>query len=53
MVPQITKDNLKDTRKAIYKALKSSPDPIIYDILDNIIDKITVSNDGVDIELKI
>ena len=51
--PQITPGNLKEVRKSFYHLLKESSDPVIYDILDKLIEKITVSNDGVEIELNI
>lgn len=51
--PQITPNNYKDVKTDLYKELKKSPDPIIYDILYNIIEKITVSSDEVEIELNI
>ena len=37
----------------LYKDLKHSLDPVIYEILYQTIEKITVSNEGVDIELTI
>lgn len=51
--PEINKDNLKELKKELYKELRKSSDPVIYDILDNTIEKITVSNDCVDIDLKV
>ena len=52
-VPEITPNNLKNLKKKLYNDLKHSLDPVIYEILYQIIEKITVSNDGVEIELTI
>lgn len=52
-VPEITPNNLKNIKKKLYKDLKHSLDPVIYEILYQIIEKITVSNEGVEIELTI
>ena len=52
-IPQITTDNYKELRSKIAKELKISLSPVVYDILDKTIDRITVSNDGINIELNI
>ena len=52
-IPQITTDNYKELRSKIAKELKISLSPVVYDILDKTIDRITVSNDGIDIKLNI
>ena len=51
--PKISKSNFKMIRNEFAKTLKTSPEPLIYDILNHAINKITVSNDDVEIELNI
>ena len=51
--PVITATNLKKLRVQLAYELKDSVDPLIRGILSSIIDRITVSNDGVEIELTI
>lgn len=52
-LPKISKSNFKMIRNEFAKTLKTSPEPLIYDILNYAINKITVSNDDVEIELNI
>ena len=52
-IPKITEENYNDIRKAFYKELKTSSDPMIYDMIDRLVNEIIVSNDGVKIELNI
>lgn len=51
--PKVTRDNLSMVRKALYKELIKSSDPITYKMLDLFIDKITVNNETVELELTI
>ena len=51
--PKISESNFKMVRNEFAKTLKTSPEPLIYDILNYAINKITVNNDDVEIELNI
>lgn len=51
--PKVTRKNLPIIRKALYKELKKSSDPTTYKIIDLCIDKITVDNENVELELNI
>jgi hypothetical protein len=51
--PQLTGGNRMDVGKELSHAMKHSADPVIYDLIDTTVDKITVSNDGIEVELNI
>ena len=52
-VLQISRSKIKEVKKALYKELINSLDPVIYDIINNTVKKIIVSNDEIQIELNI
>lgn len=51
--PKVTRKNLPKIRKALFKELMKSSDPTTYKILDLCIEKITVDNENVELELNI
>ena len=51
--PSIKRENLVHIKQQLSKELRKSPDPLIYDIINSVVDKITVSNESVEVILNI